>query len=427
MGGTDRTGARARDRRGQRGREHRSRRALGGVLAILVVAVGLAGCARMPDTDTFYTAPVTPKQAPGEVVRYRSSTVGDDPISGQQVPDVQAWQVIYRSTTATDQPNVVSGTVIVPTTPWTGEGPRPLVSYGPGTRGVGDRCAPSFTLAVGTDYELGWVKLMLRRGYAVAMTDYEGLGTPGQHTYMVGRSQGHAALDMARAALRLPGAGLGADTPIALWGYSQGGATSAWAAQLAPDYAPELHLEAAVMGGVPADLLAVSQRLDGGLFVSFGLLAALGFDTAYPGLKVQDYLNDKGEELWRTAQSMCLVGLEGIGTFLGVAGTKLTDYVTTDPRDTPIWKQRLGANKVGASAPEIPIYQYQGVDDQIAPYAQAKELRDRWCGEGADVTFVPYTGIEHVGGFLVGVDPALTYLDQVFAGDVPAGNCRTQF
>ena len=36
----------------------------------------------------------------------------------------------------------------------------------------------------------------------------EGLGTPGQHTYEVGRSQGKAVLDVARAATRLSGTGL---------------------------------------------------------------------------------------------------------------------------------------------------------------------------------------------------------------------------
>ena len=35
------------------------------------------------------------------------------------------------------------------------------------------------------------------------ISDYQGLGTPGLHTYMVGPAQGHAVLDMARAAERL--------------------------------------------------------------------------------------------------------------------------------------------------------------------------------------------------------------------------------
>jgi hypothetical protein len=40
------------------------------------------------------------------------------------------------------------------------------------------------------------------------LTDHGGLGTPGPHTYAVGQPEGHAALDAARAAARVPGSGL---------------------------------------------------------------------------------------------------------------------------------------------------------------------------------------------------------------------------
>ena len=59
-----------------------------------------------------------------------------------------------------------------------------------------------------------FIKAALDRGWAVAVSDYEGLGTPGQHTYVVGRSEGRAVLDMARAAQRLPGTGLTTSTPV---------------------------------------------------------------------------------------------------------------------------------------------------------------------------------------------------------------------
>ena len=42
------------------------------------------------------------------------------------------------------------------------------------------------------------INAALQQGYAVAVSDYQGLGTPGPHTYMVGQSMGRAVLDMAR-------------------------------------------------------------------------------------------------------------------------------------------------------------------------------------------------------------------------------------
>ncbi len=95
---------------------------------------------------------------------------------------------------------------------------------------------------------------MLARGYSVAVTDYEGLGTPGSHTYMARASQAHAVLDVVRAAQRLGNPELVAGGPVALAGYSQGGGASAAAVELAAQYAPELNLKGAYAGAVPADL-----------------------------------------------------------------------------------------------------------------------------------------------------------------------------
>ena len=45
-------------------------------------------------------------------------------------------------------------------------------------------------MADGVETESAQVMLAIARGWAVALTDYEGLGTPGQHTYVVGPSLG---------------------------------------------------------------------------------------------------------------------------------------------------------------------------------------------------------------------------------------------
>ena len=84
--------------------------------------------------------------------------------------------------------------------------------------------------------------LALARGWAVAITDYQGLGTPGDHTYMVGRALGPNVLDAMRAARKLSPAELPVDGPAAIMGYSEGGAAAAWAAQLQPVYAPDVRL-----------------------------------------------------------------------------------------------------------------------------------------------------------------------------------------
>src|SRR5690606_19749524 len=127
-------------------------------------------------------------------------------------------------TSATGAADIVSGTLLVPRSAYSG-GARPIVGYAVGTHGLGDQCAPSAAMARGAEAELAIIGLMLLKGWAVAVTDYEGLGTPGDHTYMVGASQGHAVLDSIRAAMRVPGAGLSESAPVVVMGYSQGGSS----------------------------------------------------------------------------------------------------------------------------------------------------------------------------------------------------------
>ncbi|KPI16131.1 secretory lipase [Actinobacteria bacterium OV450] len=71
----------------------------------------------------------------------------------------------------------------------------------------------------------------------MVVTDYEGLGTPGVHTYTVGPSASRAMLAAARAASRLPETGLSANTPVGIMGYSQGGQAGSRAAELQGSYA----------------------------------------------------------------------------------------------------------------------------------------------------------------------------------------------
>ena len=390
----------------------------------VVATVLLTACdPPFPSDDDFYRPPSQlPAGEPGDIISSRSSRFTLDPINKAPVPGVAAQQVVYRSTDALGQPMAVSGTVLVPTTPWGGGGSRPLVSYAVGTRGLGDDCAPSYTLTQGADYEGFFIKAALDKGWAVAISDYQGLGTPGLHTYMVGPAQGHAVLDMARAAQRLPGTGLSPATPVGLMGYSQGGGGAGWAAELAGTYAPELKVKGSAVGGVPGDLTATAEFLDGSLFVAFALMAALGLDAAYPELDLDGYLNPRGQELVASSQELCLVDVDGFGTLIDVAFTGIDDYVTTNPLDSPAWQARLAGVRLGTAKPSAPVFQYHALVDEIVPFGQAANLRRTWCNRGANVTWTTLPA-EHALGLVEGAPLALTWLQARFAGIPTWGNC----
>ena len=392
--------------------------------ALAAVAAFAVTACNPPSSETFYVPPPSISGASGNIIRSRSSVFAGDPIVQAPVAGVKASQVLYNSTDAQGRAIAVSGTVLVPTSPYFGLGGRPLITLAPGTRGLGQDCAPSYSLTQGTDYEASSITAALQKGYAVAVTDYEGMGTPGPHTYMVGSSMGHAVLDMARAAQRLPGSGLSTSTPVGIWGYSEGGSAAMWAAEQAATYAPELNLKGVAAGGVPADLLQVAGMLDGSAFLSLELMTAVGYDKAYPELNLNSYLNQAGKDLLATAKSTCLVSVDGFGQIAGTAYKHVSDFTTTDPLANATWKARLNANKLGAGKPTVPVFQYHAVSDNMVQFAQAKTLKNTYCAKGVNETWLELPNAEHALAMVQGQGPALDFLTARFTSFFPAvSNC----
>ncbi|MER6199052.1 lipase family protein [Streptomyces sp. NPDC001586] len=383
--------------------------ALAAVAAALAVSAVPAAIPTAAATTTAATAP----GAPGDVVGSAPSAF--HPLPGQPT-NTRAWKIHYRSTTADGTPNVVSGTVIVPQDGRTE--PRPLITYAVGTVGLGDSCAPSNNLPHGTAMEANLIQQLTLRGWAVVVTDYEGLGTPGVHTYTVGPSAGHAVLDAARAAQRLPGTGLSPASPVGIMGYSQGGQASSWAAELQGSYAPELQVKGTATGGVPADLLEVAAFNNGSYGSGLIFMAAAGQDAAFPELKLDSYLNPAGRLLVAGMKEHC-VAIDAIaGSF-----KRISDLTTRDPLAQPDWRARLNQSRLGRTAPAAPVYQYHALGDELIPYGVGRRLRSDWCARGANLEFDTVWVGEHVSGVITHSLAAGNWLADRFAGRTTHPDC----
>ncbi|MEU1804962.1 lipase family protein [Streptomyces sp. NPDC019937] len=391
----------------------RTRTTVLATLAALTLAAALPTAPpAMATTDTNRTAATQGR--PGDLVT-------TSPTSFRAVPGApvttRSWHITYRSTTARGEGNVVSGTVIVPDDGKTG--PRPLVTWGMGAVGLADDCAASGRFPQGTSSEGQLIDLALRRGWAVAVSDYEGLGTPEDHTYTVGRSEGHALLDAARAAQRLPEAGLSPDGPVGIMGYSQGGQAAGWAAQLRSSYAPELRVKGTVAGGVPADLPATLEYNDGGVGAGLALMALAGQDAAFPELALDSYLNQKGKDDVAFMRNNCV----SISTIAGLF-QNLSDVTVRDPLASPLWQLALRTSKLGDDAPDHPVYLYHGLTDELIPHQVGADLRTRWCERGTPVEWKSYP-TDHVTTAISGIPPALAWLGARLADEPAGGNCGT--
>jgi hypothetical protein len=167
-----------------------------------------------------------------------------------------SYRVLYRSTRPDGAPIAVSGVIIVPAgTPPAGG--WLIVAWAHPTTGIVPRCAPS--LAIFVFRQMAGSKDLLERGYAIAATDYPGLGTPGPHPYLVGVSEARAVIDSVRAARSFPG--LEISSRYAVWGHSQGGQAALFTGMISQTYAPELQL-VGVAAAAPATDLATLMTDD---------------------------------------------------------------------------------------------------------------------------------------------------------------------
>ena len=405
-----------------------SARAIASLVTLLTatLAIGTLGTASAgavvaePPRPAFYEAPTTLPSANGAVIRNESVAFLLDPLDATSLVR-NAQRVLYRSTNRAGKAIAVSGTVLVPTTPWVGLGSRPVIGYAPGTQGMADRCAPSRLFSEGIEYEGIGIEGLLQRGYAVAMPDYEGLGTVGVHTYMDRVSQGRATLDVVRAAQRLSGTGLSATSPVGLMGYSQGGGAAASAVELASTYAPELKLKGAVVGAVPADLAKVATNLDGGLFSAFAFFALRGLSASY-SVDLTPYLNTAGRTAMDGVEQACVFDLLDNAfvqsSTLSADGRPMSELMKQQPFASIIESQRIGTIR-----PTVPVLVTHSALDDTIPYAVGKQMARSWCGKGANVYFSTNIAPLHVGGMVPHVAEALPFFEARFAGLPQLSNC----
>lgn len=365
---------------------------------------------RITWSEGFYEPPADPGvSAPGGLISF-------EPMHAYLVPGVRlrarAWRILYRSTGATGEPTAVSGVLLVPEQARRA-GPLPLVGFGVGTHGIGDDAAPSRLISTGRDWEAGLMALVLARGIAVAVTDYEGLGTPGDHVYMVGRALGMNVLDSMRAARELLPEELPQGGPAAIMGYSEGGVAAAWAAQLQPTYAPEMTLAGVAAGAAAADMELAGPSLDGSFFSFFLAYGAIGYAAAYPELDLESYLAPGARATVEALRHTNVLQ----AAMRGPRFAHVDQLTSPNVLELPEWRARLHENRLGTIAPAAPVLLHHARHDRLVAFAQSERLLEDYLDLGVDASLhVTRGGFDHVSGAVAGAPVALEWLTARLAG-----------
>lgn len=263
--------------------------------------------------------------------------------------------------------------------------------------GQGDQCAPSFALqhpltVSGQTLSVGYDNLAIHRllatGAAVVVTDHVGLGaTDRLHTYVNRVDAGHAVLDAVRAARALPGTSLSSGSRVGLYGYSEGGGATASAAELQPTYAPDVPLARHLRRRAAR---RPDRRHEGDRRQCPGRCPGLGDQRLRPGVPRH-------------------------------AGRR---------RGEPC-RPRQAAHRDAQAAG--PVRVATGVQDDIVPHAQARQLAVDWCRKSGNVTYeavsLPDLGdkllTNHLAPLLTDQGAAISWLTDRLEGKPATSNCWT--
>lgn len=373
----------------------------GATVASAKVRTGPAGVA-------FYTPPKPlPGHAHGDAIWARTAR------GGVVVPGASATKVVlYRSQDAAGAAVAVSGAVSLPK----GKAPRggwPVITWAHGTTGIADSCAPSRddgrTAHAYNSYVFPLLSSWLKAGYAVVRTDYQGLGTPGDHQYLNGRAEGRGVLDMVRVARQVDPR-LSKTTIIA--GHSQGGHAALFAAALAPKYTPDLKVRGTV-AFAPASHLDEQIPLTRSITTPNGGLSALiatiayGLHAAYPDrLDLATYFSDQGVQLALRTVSTCLADL---------SSTDLAPAALFKPGvDLGLIARLLDRNDPSHLVIRTPVLIEQGAaDTTVIPLFTdqlASELRRN--GTGERLYYRRFDGADHGGIVTAGASPATAWIGE---------------
>lgn len=330
-----------------------------------------------------------------------------------------AYRILYSTTRADGSLAVASAVVVVPERP---SDRSTVLAWQHGTTGVARQCGPSLGDNAITDEAVPGIQGAIDRGWTVVATDYPGQGTDGRYPYLIGEGEGRATLDGIRAAQQLTDVGTFDD--VLLWGHSQGGHASLWAAQLAGTYAPELHITAVAALSAASDPLQLAKDIlatQSPLSAIVASFVLVPYADEYPSLSLSDVTHPGGLALAQSMASRCAIDSVALVSYLVMLGVQFdSPLFTIDLEQGP--SHDLLVENIPSGDFTAPLFLGQGTDDEAIPIEIQRAFSERVCDAGHDVTVHEYPGYSHMG--VIAADSPLpgdlyAWADEVLAGETP--------
>jgi len=342
--------------------------------------------------------------------------------------DALAFRILHRSRDMLGNATQSSGLVIVPTkaTP-----DLPVMTWCHGTTGLGDAGCPSaqpdparelityFTVEATAqiDYGIPGAQAFLDAGWAICATDYQGLGTPGLHQYVLNRTNARDAVNIVHAARAM---GLELSNTVGALGWSQGGGAAAAVAELDDDDFGDLTLIGVVpmspgvpdigltmpAGSTTAALTDPHAPPDSHLFMT---LAAMG--STLPGLSLDDAFTALGKEI--LAGTADTQPVHHLNDTLARLHLLLGPVLNFDQSKFPTWLAAMTSASAGRVRPRCPVLMcVDGFNGgTVIPVEWQQQYAKQVTALGGDISTKTFPDDDHFSLPASCADDALQWLE----------------
>lgn len=348
-----------------------------GAIAVVVFVV-LAGdpvhkAAAQPKPGAFYAVPdKLPQGPPGTIIRSEAL---------RRLPrGTKGWRILYISHGYDGNRVAVSGLVLVPATRRPKHHRKIVVFAHPAT-GIASQCGLS-VLGGAAAQQVDGLRRFIHAGDAVVVPDYQGLGTPGPHPYLIGKVTARNTIDAVRAVHKIHAVHAG--RRYAVFGEFEGAQAAIALAQLAPRYGSGLQLVGIAAAGPPISLASMFARSKGTPAGDVQAAYTLGaWSQVYDDTRLENVISDRGVESAIAIDKACVPHRSDLPRAVPAGVIDQMAYHHKHPTRTKAWSKLLKKNSLRPFVTDIPILITQGQDDELV-VPEATEAYVRALCERAD-------------------------------------------
>ena len=303
--------------------------------------------------------------------------------------------VTYPSTSVSGEPVELTGLVHLPHTPPPTDG-WPVVSYGHMTTGGAASGAPSTAAPGHPEWRRisqgdALCDLLLARGVAVLRPDYEGLGSPGVHPYLIGEPLARSVLDMVAARTAFdPRIG---DRWVSA-GHSEGSMAALFTARAGCERPLPLLGVAAFTPVTRMDItIGAARRLPVVLpgcaifspLIALMIRGAATVSAHLAELVESDGLSPAARGLWAHLDQRCAEDLARPDSWGGLPPARIAG-VRGEELFAELWAVMRDNEVRDLDLAEVPVRIDAGLFDEVAPAPLTRRLLEAYRARGVDLT-----------------------------------------